>query len=350
MYDSIASRWSWSCAYVGYVMCGQFVASLVVSYVDCHDLCCLLFLFLDGDWNGLIRILAGIEGDLPPQEFIRVRAGGDTPPMADASRTQHQVECSQANQTASVLLDASASRDFDIPAQPLTFTWRDNTGTTIAGPSSAFSAQVTLALRAHDITLIVADPYLSTSTTFTVTVTHDIAPTLKAPNDLTIATPTTSCQVPSSSQNDWAATAYAYDLCAAQVTITNDLATTTLDRGIHNITFTADDGTLTTTGLATITVVDQTAPNITHNAPDAQVQVQCDSQPFIDINGATATDNCDANLTVNTDISQVNTSVPGPYSIFYTATDSSANTAYASRLVSVLPYFASDALQFDSPL
>jgi hypothetical protein len=81
-----------------------------------------------------------------------------------------------------------------------------------------------------------------------------------------------------------------------------------------------------------VTVTDNTSPAIALNGAN-QMTVQC-ATGFSDP-GATATDNCAASVPV-TASGSVNTSVPGAYTITYTASDAAGNTATKTRTVNVV--------------
>jgi len=100
--------------------------------------------------------------------------------------------------------------------------------------------------------------------------------------------------------------------------------------GTYTITYTASDGT--TTAMRTVNVVDTTAPIIALNGA-APMTVECHTT-FTDP-GATATDACAGSVSV-TASGSVNANVPGTYTITYTATDPTGNTATAIREVNVV--------------
>ena len=78
-----------------------------------------------------------------------------------------------------------------------------------------------------------------------------------------------------------------------------------------------------TTNSRTVNVVDTTPPLITLNGSNPMT-VECHAA-FIDP-GATAQDLCAGEVAVSTN-SSVNPNVPGPYTIFYIASDLSGNSA-----------------------
>ena len=88
----------------------------------------------------------------------------------------------------------------------------------------------------------------------------------------------------------------------------------------------------TATCTATITVTESEPPVVTLNGP-AVVTVECGSA--YTEQGATATDNCDTNMTVNI-TGTVNTAAPGTYVLTYSAMDDSGNTGSVTRTVNVV--------------
>lgn len=90
----------------------------------------------------------------------------DTPPVADASLTP-ATAISPNNQDADVLLDGSRSSDAD--GDPLTYTWYAD-GDMTTPIATGMQAEVTLAVGAHTVTLVVSDGIADDSDTLTVTV------------------------------------------------------------------------------------------------------------------------------------------------------------------------------------
>lgn len=161
------------------------------------------------------------------------------------------------------------------------------------------------------------------SCSFTVTITDPDAPviTVNGANPMTVECGTTF--------NDPGATAN--DLCAGVVPVTSSGTVDTNNPGTYTITYTATDGTNTATATRTVNVVDTAAPVITLNGANP-MSVECGAS-FTDP-GATATDSCEGTVPV-TASGTVNTSVPGSYTITYTATDGT-NTSTATRTVNVV--------------
>jgi len=103
--------------------------------------------------------------------------------------------------------------------------------------------------------------------------------------------------------------------------------------GTYVITYTATDASgNTSTATRTVTVVDTTPPAITLNGlvPVIECHVGTYTEP-----GASALDACDGPVAVTTSGS-VDSHTPGLYTITYTATDASGNSAFATRAVSVV--------------
>ena len=105
--------------------------------------------------------------------------------------------------------------------------------------------------------------------------------------------------------------------------------------GTYTLTYTSTDASGNVgTATRTITVVDTTVPVITVTG-GASITVQI-GETYTEL-GATFTDNLDAagNATVATTSDTVDTATVGTYTITYTVTDSSGNTATATRTVNV---------------
>jgi Leucine-rich repeat (LRR) protein len=113
------------------------------------------------------------------------------------------------------------------------------------------------------------------------------------------------------------------------LTLTNVHAT---QQGSYTVVVTNTAGSTTSSPAAILTVVDTTAPVITVNGTNPLTN-ECHAA-FADP-GATATDSCAGNLSVLTN-STVNPNVTGVYTLRYTATDPSGNTATNTRTVYVV--------------
>lgn len=118
------------------------------------------------------------------------------------------------------------------------------------------------------------------------------------------------------------------DGTSVPVTITGTVNTV---KGTYTISYKASDAYgNSTTVTRTVNVVDTTPPIITLNGSPT-VTVEC-GQGYTEA-GATAMDICDGIVTVKT--SGTTSTAKGSYTITYTATDSSGNTATATRTVNV---------------
>jgi hypothetical protein len=171
------------------------------------------------------------------------------------------------------------------------------------------------------VTLTVTDNQGGSATcTATVTVVDSTPPTitLVGANSVTV-----ECHT---SFTDPGATAS--DACAGSVPVTSSGSVNVNVPGIYTITYTASDGTNTTTVTRTVNVVDTTPPTVTLLGANP-LTVECHSS-FTDP-GATANDACAGNVSVSASGS-VNVNVPGSYTITYTASDGT-NTATATRTV-----------------
>lgn len=142
--------------------------------------------------------------------------------------------------------------------------------------------------------------------------------------------------------------ATATDACDGDVAVVTDASavnTAVANPGGYTVTFTATDAS-GNAATATRTVIvdgpacagacgdDRTPPVITLRGP-ATITVDCGT-PYTDA-GATATDNCDGDVTVTVNSSAVDTSRRNTagYTVTFTATDASGNEARATRTVLV---------------
>gem|GEM_PF-793928 len=108
----------------------------------------------------------------------------------------------------------------------------------------------------------------------------------------------------------------------AQIIVTNNVNIAVV--GDYTVDYSVTDSSNhTTTAQRIVHVVDMTKPVITLNGANPMT-VECNSL-FVDP-GATATDNCDTNVTVNVG-GTVDTAAVGEYILTYTATDASGNEA-----------------------
>lgn len=130
--------------------------------------------------------------------------------------------------------------------------------------------------------------------------------------------------------------ASAADSCDASVPVVTSGSVNVNVPSTYTITYTAtDDSGNTQTATRTVNVVDTTLPTITVLGANPATVIQGD--PYTDA-GATADDSCAGGLTVTT-TGTVNTGVIGTYTLTYTATDPSGNTATATRTVNVIYRF-----------
>lgn len=100
-----------------------------------------------------------------------------------------------------------------------------------------------------------------------------------------------------------------------------------------------------TSAVVTVTVQDTTGPVIT--VTGAPQTLQCHQDTYTEL-GATATDGCDGSVAVNT-TGTVDTTMPGTYTITYTATDSHTNTSTANLVITVQDTIAPSLTLLGSP-
>ncbi|MGV2939614.1 immunoglobulin-like domain-containing protein [Mesobacillus sp. LC4] len=105
-------------------------------------------------------------------------------------------------------------------------------------------------------------------------------------------------------------------------------------KGTYRLTYTVTDNSGNSESVTrTVHVIDQTAPVIT-GAADQTIKVGTGFNP---LNGVKATDNADGDITSSIIVNgTVNTSVAGSYTLTYTSTDSSGNTAKVEREITVI--------------
>ena len=117
------------------------------------------------------------------------------------------------------------------------------------------------------------------------------------------------------------------DITAVQNTVPGD----------YTVTYTAvDSSNNEANATATVHVVDTTMPSITVSNTDITIEAGTSFADSDALTGVSATDIVDGNLTVNVDISAVQNTVPGDYTVTYTATDSANNQATATATVHVV--------------
>jgi hypothetical protein len=105
------------------------------------------------------------------------------------------------------------------------------------------------------------------------------------------------------------------------------------NHGANTASVSISSGSLVLTRNTVVNVVDTTPPVITLVGPSVMI-VECGT-PFIDP-GATATDICDPSVAITVNTGGLNTNALGVYSVVYTATDDSGNTATTTRMVTVV--------------
>jgi predicted outer membrane repeat protein len=240
------------------------------------------------------------------------------PPVANAGADQ-TIECAGAN--TPVTLDGSASTDPDGDT-PLTYAWTE--GMTSLG--SGVILNTTLSAGSHTITLTVTDPGGASDTdTVIINIVDTVAPviTVNGANPMTVECHT-SFTDPGATANDG---------CSGSVPVTTSGTVDVDTPGTYTITYSATDGTNSSTATRTVNVVDTTAPVITVNGANPMT-VECHTS-FTDP-GATANDSCAGSVTV-TSSGTVDVDTPGTYTITYNATDPSGNPAVSkTRTVNVV--------------
>ena len=166
----------------------------------------------------------------------------------------------------------------------------------------------------------------ATPVTRTVNVVDTTGPAITLNGDSTV---TVECHT---SYTDAGATAL--DACGnAAVTVNSSGSVDVNTVGTYTITYTATDGTNTSTKTRTVNVVDTTKPVIALNGGNTMT-VECHTG-FTDP-GASATDSCDSSVPVASSGS-VDANVVGTYTITYTASDDSGNAATpVTRTVNVV--------------
>ena len=104
--------------------------------------------------------------------------------------------------------------------------------------------------------------------------------------------------------------------------------------GVYTLTYNAHDSSNNTAVpvTRTVTVSDTTAPVISVSGANP-LTLDCGGT-YTDA-GASATDRCDATVTVAADVPEINTNYPATYTVTYTASDGAGNTSTATRSVVV---------------
>ena len=127
--------------------------------------------------------------------------------------------------------------------------------------------------------------------------------------------------------------ATAADVCQGSVPVTSSSTVDVGHVGNYAVTYSAVDaaGGQAAPVVRSVHVADTTRPVVTVLGPNPAT-VEC-ATPFVDP-GATAADSCVGPLAVTVS-GAVNTSMPGSYTLGYSAADPSGNTGMATRMVSV---------------
>jgi hypothetical protein len=281
------------------------------------------------------------------------------PPIAKAGPDQTYEQTYY--QGALVPLDGSGSTD-DGCLLPLTYTW-----TWPSGSATGMTPTVSLPLGTTTITLVVNDGIVdSAPDTVTVTVQDTTPPVITCPADVTV-------EQESAAGTVVPLTATATDICDADPTITNDTLPI-YPLGTTTVTFTATDASGNSASCSmTVTVVDTTAPDISVTvSPDtlwppnhkmvnitATVTVSdiCDTVPIVVLTSVTSNEPDNAiGIGDGNTINDIQGAVTGTedyefqlraeragtgdgrvYTITYTATDASGNSASADATV-VVPH------------
>ncbi len=202
--------------------------------------------------------------------------------------------------------------------------WIDNVGVTNDAPSTFPIGTTVVTFTATDL-----QGNKTTSTgNITVKYLDQVLPVVTAPADTTIA----ATDANGISSSDLVAQAFlnaatATDNIDGTITAVAVNVPTTLPMGITSILFEATDSSGNVSGAtAKLTVADLTPPVITLNGNNPQKVTQGATYSNL---GATASDNVDGDVTslIITDISMVNTSIAGSYSVTYNVQDTAGNIA-----------------------
>jgi hypothetical protein len=286
------------------------------------------------------------------------------PPVPDAGADQ-TVECTSAGTTL-VSLNGTGSSDPD--GDTLTYSW-SSPGVVFDNPSSP-TPTGSFSIGTHTVTLTVSDGIASDSDTVSITVEDTTPPTISCPLDITVeCTGDLGVQADDPQLAPFFAAVSATDLCDNSPTITND-APAFFPLGQTIVTFAAEDdhGNIATCS-ATVTVLDTQAPQITATVTptllwppnhklvtiEASVTVtdECDPNPTFVLTSIVSNepdnglgDGDTANDIQGADYGTADTSfqlraeragvAPGRvYTITYTGSDSSGNTAQTQVQVTV---------------
>jgi hypothetical protein len=240
-----------------------------------------------------------------------------------------------ATDTASLSLNGSAT---DPENDPLTYTWTDANGNVVG---NSLTLMLTLHLGAYTYTLTANAPFGASghqSVLITVNPAPNQAPSANSQN-LSLNQDTSANITLDGSDPDGDAITYAIATNPAHGTLSGTVPNLTYTpnsgfAGSDSFTFTVSDpyGAASASATISLTVKDTTPPVITLNGSNPMTVNQ--GSTFTDP-GATAVDNVDGSVPVTVSGS-VNTAVPGPYTLTYSAQDSAGNKATATRTVNVV--------------
>ncbi|MGC9052720.1 MAG: immunoglobulin-like domain-containing protein [Candidatus Hydrogenedens sp.] len=279
----------------------------------------------DGDLTAQIEVTNNVNTAVPGDYTVDYSVTDSSNNTVTAQRIVHVVDTTKPviNLLGDNPLVVECKSTFNDPGATATDSCDTNVGVNVSGTVDTNAVgEYTLTYTAADDSGNNADPVIRT-----VKVVDTTPPviTLIGPNPYAL-----ECH---SVYYDPGATAS--DTCQGTVSVTNNSATVVNanEPGQYTITYTATDANgNTATRTRVVNVSDNLPPTVTIVGANP-LTVQCGSV-FTDP-GATATDACDGNLTVNkTGI--VNTNQVGSYQITYTATDRAGKIGQAIRTVNVV--------------
>lgn len=255
-----------------------------------------------------------------------------------ADQTAPHISTCVGNQT----LAADATCEAQIPNLTAGVAASDNcTATPSLTIAQSPTAGTTVGLGPHNVTFTVTDAAGNTATCLsTVTVTDQTAPHISAcAGDQTLAA-NASCQAAIPNLTGGVA---ATDNCTATLSLgvsQSPNAGTLVGLGPHSVTFTVTDAAgNTATCHSTVTVTDQTAPQIS-SCPGSQTlaaDASCEAEIPDLTAGVVAADNCTAtpSLAIAQSPTAGTTVGLGPHNVTFTVTDAAGNTANCQTTVTV---------------